>query len=69
MKYFLAVVVNSLALAASVVGLMSTCMWGCPNTGIQLIFKISTACLLVSLGSTAYLWITHKNGKKQTNKN
>ncbi len=61
MKYILALVVNILILAASIAGLMSTCMWGCPNTGIQLMFKISSGCLLVSLGGIIYLWITSEN--------
>jgi hypothetical protein len=69
MKYFIALVVNILVLAISVAGLLSTCMWGCPNTGIQLSFKISTVCLLVSLGMVIYLWITSKSGNKSTGKN
>lgn len=66
MKYFFAVAVNILMLALSVAGLLSTCMWGCPNTGIQLVFKISSACLLLSLGMVIYLWVTSRNGKKHT---
>jgi len=66
MKYIFAVVVNILVLAISLAGLLSTCMWGCPNTGIQLVFKISTLCLLVSLVMVIYLWVTGKNGKKHT---
>jgi len=64
MKYFFAVVVNILILSLSVAGLLSTCMWGCPNTGIQLVFKISTLCLLVSLVMVIYLWVARKNSKK-----
>lgn len=69
MKYFFAVAVNILMLALSVAGLLSSCMWGCPNTGIQLVFKISSACLLLSFGMVIYLWVTSKNGKKHTSEN
>lgn len=69
MKYFIAVLVNTAVLVISVVGLLSSCMWGCPNTGIQLSFKISTVCLLVSLGMLIYLWVTSRNGKKHTGDN
>lgn len=69
MKYFIAVIVNILILALSVAGLLSTCMWGCPDTGIQLVFKISSVCLLISLGMIICLWIISKNGKKYTHGN
>lgn len=69
MKYFIVVIVNILILALSVAGLLSTCMWGCPNTGIQLVFKISSICLLISLGIIICLWIISKNGKKYTHGN
>lgn len=42
-------VIIFLLLAASFIFLISTCMWGCPNTGIQLLFKISTLILAIVL--------------------
>jgi uncharacterized membrane protein len=67
MKYFVSVIANALFLGLSLAGLLSTCMWGCPNTGIQLVFKISSICLLVSLSLIIYRWVTSRRGGETSN--
>jgi hypothetical protein len=42
-------------------GLLSTCMWGCPSTGVQLTFKISSGLLFTSQILIAVLWFTSKS--------
>ena len=63
-KYLVALLVNLLLLGLAVSSLLVTCMWGCPNSGIQLVFKVSTICLFLSSISIIYLWVTAKNASQ-----
>jgi len=61
MKIVIVTVITLLLLALSLVSLFSTCMWGCPNTGIQFIFKISTAFLAIASIYCFYqVWVQFK---------
>jgi hypothetical protein len=64
MKFIILFSVNLVALSLSFMALLSTCMWGCPNTGIQLIFKVSTGLLFVSLLLISILWLINKHKKR-----
>ncbi len=69
MKIILATIITFVLLAMSTVSLLATCMWGCPNTGIQLVFKITTSLLSIVFIYCLYLvWGYYKNRKTHDNK-
>jgi len=65
MRYFFLSLLNFVVLCVSVAGLLSTCMWGCPNTEIQLQFKLATLLLFISQMGIAVLWLMRKAENKE----
>jgi hypothetical protein len=61
MKYLFLFLINLVALSISVMALLSTCAWGCPNTGTQLTLKISSGFLVTSQILIVVLWLTSKS--------
>ena len=56
-RSFVSVLLSGAGLFLSFVFLMSTCMWGCPNTGVQLLFKVTTFLMGVAFVVSAYFLV------------
>jgi len=66
MKAFLVTGISFVLMALSYASLISTCMWGCPNTGIQLVFKITSVIFTCLFGYGLYSSYRHIKNKKTT---
>lgn len=69
MKGLLLTLASGGLLLLSFGSLMSICMWGCPNTGIQLFFKVATALLAVVFAGSIYFWYSGQKAKKVAQSN
>ncbi len=60
MKYLILILVLFSLLVFSCISLISVCMWGCPNTGVQLVFKLTSLFLACSFVLSIYFYLRKK---------